>query len=391
MHSLRHLTVAFSIFATPFCLKAQPTSLSLGAFSNPILRNTEKAIRNFRGEVPWTVINASLADQKGDRWIASFEGLFRIPKTELEKNCFTGNCRHSPDDREAYFQHVEQTSGRIQVMQPVPAERFFHAYGLAEDGRGRIWVGSMQHGLHWFDGKTFRKPANPEILGSPFVRTLLYQKSAGLWVGTEKGLFQIPESELAKESPRLIPVSLNTKTGSIYSLQTEGNQLWLGCDSGLLQLNYGVLKRHIFKGLQVKSVLTEPGGKVWAGTENGLFEKSGEEFRAVENPGLAKARIKALHRAANGALWLAVWKEEQTQYQLYTRPANGGNDSWKPVQVTKTNDSAMPYFLQTDSQQRLWMGTNQGLYLVPVRLTGQKLEPQLFRSNYSTDPNQDGC
>jgi ligand-binding sensor domain-containing protein len=391
MRLLRHLAFTFSIFATPALLFSQSLPIT-SAFTSPVLKKKAGQGKIVRADVPWTVINASLSDRAGNRWIASFEGLYRLPKSTLETGCFSAKCGHNVDaDRAGYAQHVEQTSGRFQTMQPIANERFFHAYGLAEDAQGRVWVGSMQHGLRYFDGKTFRQAANPEILASPFVRTLHYQKTVGLWVGTEKGLYLISETELKKDQPSLRAVPLGEAMGSIYSMLGEGSRLWLASEEGLFEIENAQIKRHIFNGLPVRSLSMEPGGKIWVGTQKGLFEKTGDDFRAVNSLGLDKARVVAINRESNGTLWLAVWKEDQEVYQLFASQEKAGQRTWKAVEVTKTNEAAMPYFMQTDEQHRLWLGTNQGLFLAPRAQPTQKLQPTLFRSSFALDPKDDDC
>lgn len=391
MRHFRYLAFAFSIFATPVLLSAQALSFS-SSFSAPVVKKKSSQGKIVRANVPWTVINASLSDRAGNRWIASFEGLYRLPKTTLETGCFSAKCGHNIDaDRVGYAQHVEQTSGRFQTMQPVANERFFHAYGLAEDARGRIWVGSMQHGLRFYDGKTFRQPANPEVLSSPFVRTLYYQQAVGLWVGTEKGLYLISETELKKDQPSLRGIPLGTSLGSIYCMQGEAGRLWLGTGKGLIEIENAQVKRHIFNDLPVRSLSMEPDGKIWAGTDKGLYEKIGNDFQTVSASGLGNAQVKAITRESNGTIWLAIWKENQEIYQLYASQEKAGQRTWKAVEVTKTNEAAMPYFLQTDEQHRLWLGTNQGLFLAPKANPSQKLQPELFRASFSLDPKDDDC
>ena len=363
------------------------SGLSLGAFSKPLAvrKTTSKTIRK---EVPGSVVNASLLDQNGDRWIASFEGLYRIRKVHMANTCLAGSCRHSIENRGGYFQHIEETSGRLQHMEPFPGELFYHPYGLAEDEKGRIWVGSMQHGLSWYDGKSFHHLPNQEILKSAFVRTLFFRKGIGLWIGTEKGLFFISAMELQKAKPGFQQVSAGEKMGALLSIQPhpEGG-VWLGTDSGLLHWVNGKIQKQWFPGLRITSLLSEGSGKCWVGTEKGLFTQEGAEFRSVLSQGLDRSLVCAISRDSNGNLWVASRPENQKVYQLSVFQ----NAAWRKVEVTKTNEEVMPQFLQPDANNRIWMGTSQGLFLIQHRNKAGKLQPEIFRSSFSLDPKDDDC
>ncbi len=137
---------------------------------------------------------------------------------------------------------------------------------LAEDARGRLWVGTGD-GVSMWDGGHLTPV---EFTGAPYrrkIRALHAGRDGSVWVGTAQGLYRFRQGE---------------------------TNAWLPAD-GLPHEN-------------VCATLEDRQGRVWIGMDGGglarVIERGFERFD--EARGLSSLRVWALHEDHEGALWIGT-------------------------------------------------------------------------------------
>ena len=162
-----------------------------------------------------------------------------------------------------------------------------HARQLHEDPSGRLWV-ATEDGLSRHDPvtdsfRTVRADGSPGALAASTIWTLADAPGGRLWVGTYTGglaLFD-PGRGRVVEAYRHDPADAGTLSSDVVTLvhpsRSEAGVVWVGTyDGGLnrLEVATGRVERWTradgLPGLSVKSLLEDPHGRLWVGTDAGL-------------------------------------------------------------------------------------------------------------------------
>jgi len=196
------------------------------------------------------------------------------------------------------------------------------------DASGKIWVGTSNSGLYWFNPQTEEFTSVNRIY--PNLKTLskdivaIYaDRNADMYVGTSKGLLKFSlqgksyeVKDISKQYNKQLKRSDN-RVGVVYH-DTKDN-LWIGTGSGLVVSHKG---RYLFLGSgREKSLLThseifgiteDKYGNVWVGTADGLnqVQVSGDKLvvseRLNEEAGLFNDTIYGVLSDKSANLWLAT-------------------------------------------------------------------------------------
>ena len=135
------------------------------------------------------------------------------------------------------------------------------------------------------------------------VQTIQQTASGHLWIGTTGGAVRF-------DGAHFTPVPADTE-GSVFSMlaATDGT-LWLGTEgSGLLHLHDDVVTPlSTAQGLTdgfVRTILEDRRGRIWVGTDNGLFWIDGHRARQVDTSRLTPTlSVHALLQDAAGRIWV---------------------------------------------------------------------------------------
>ena len=218
------------------------------------------------------------------------------------------------------------------------------------DPAGHLWAGTSGEGLFHFRGGSFARAPGSEAVASRSVRSLVEDADGTLWVGTETGLFRIGPGA----APPL-PAESGLASDAILSLAADASGIWIGTESsGLKHLVAGTVTTYNrLAGLphdRVWSLAFDHDGNLWIGTDGGGLARfvRGVLTTFDSHDGLANDFVWAIREDREGSLWIG------TNGGGLTRMRNG-------VVRTLTMREGLPsdfvWSVLLDHAGGLWVGT----------------------------------
>jgi ligand-binding sensor domain-containing protein/two-component sensor histidine kinase len=226
---------------------------------------------------------------------------------------------------------------------------------LAQTADGSLWIGT-KGGLVRFDGVQFQsydRESLPDGVEHG-VNALLVASDGDLLIGTEGGgliRYRNRRFERCSASDGQKGIFIRT----IY--QDRKGKIWVGSDQGLFRLDGDTLLRigntPALRALFVRSILEDREGHLWVGGTQLLEFDGGKLMREYPLPnGPARSVIVAMLRDRNGTLWVGMLSG------LYRMEKDG--------RLTRAfGISCAIDALKQSSNATLWVGTvGQGLYYI---------------------------
>lgn len=173
------------------------------------------------------------------------------------------------------------------------------AWSFATDGP-RLMIGTNAGVAVVEDGKA-RTYIRPESLPYPVAYSLLRDKAGQLWVGTFSGLARFkPDGRADRTLPEFAKIQIN-------GLAEDGSgAVWAATGRGLFRIDGDHVQHYgASQGLPengVRFLLNARDGQFWVGTEEGLFERQGDTFKAIRPEGLEDAFVTSLLELGSGRL-----------------------------------------------------------------------------------------
>lgn len=253
-------------------------------------------------------------------------------------------------------------------------------YSILQDDYGFIWIGTNGSGLYRYDGidyKSYKHIINdPTSISSSQVNCSYLDSRNRLWVGTEVGL-NLYDRE--KDQFKRIPVvSANMQDGPIMPISAlkednDGNLLIGSFRFGMFKMNldnFEVEKVTVNKAddsdlLVVRAIQTDSNGKIYAGTNMGLYvmdDKTGvlERF-GIWNKGESKSievSVRSLLVDDANNIWVGTFYDGLYKVKI------GNSSIGEPSVIEKYAFSTHPFFtLMALPDGTLMCGTeNDGLF-----------------------------
>jgi ligand-binding sensor domain-containing protein/two-component sensor histidine kinase len=181
-------------------------------------------------------------------------------------------------------------------------------YGMCEDNRGYIWLGTRGGGVCRFDGKSFVSFTEEDGLVNNYLRCIYQDKKNNLWFGTDEGLSKFDGkkftnySETQGLSSRMInDVCENSK-----------EQICIATDEGIILFDgkkiIAYTKKDGLADNKVHCVYTDKQNRLWIGTENGASCFDGTHFiNYTTNNGLSANIVSGITEDDAGNIWFATY------------------------------------------------------------------------------------
>jgi diguanylate cyclase (GGDEF)-like protein len=205
---------------------------------------------------------------------------------------------------------------------------------MIQDHQGFIWMGTYS-GLYRYDGYQYQhfqhQANNPNSFPHDSVTSLIEDQQHRLWIGTSNGL-------------------------TLFESETNTFKTYLpSADQGDPQQNR-----------QIRKIVSDGKNGLWLATRQGLqhFDPDTGKFRIYQHDStqadsLASDNVDTLVLDQQGGLWLAIWPGG-----IDYLPA--GSFQFQHYQINAPNNSPLAKNIRAlfvDSRQRLWMGTEAGIFL----------------------------
>lgn len=251
-----------------------------------------------------------------------------------------------------------------QVQQGLPQATIF---SIQQSKDGYIWLGSPG-GLIRFDGIRFiTVPGQP--LKDLWVKQFCEAQDGGFWMATDgAGLVHLHEGEVEQFGPAQ---GLPSNDVRCVLLDRQG-QLWAGTADGLVAWSRHPVVYRTAQGLagdSVRAICESADGKLWIGGDgNQLSVWDGGHFQKQSLPGLpAHGSVLALHGDEDGTIWVGTTDG-------LARVANGEVRLFTAAEGLASNAVLC---LAGGRSHTLWVGTKEGFsrVLPATGAGGQAADP----------------
>lgn len=212
---------------------------------------------------------------------------------------------------------------------------------------GYIWLGSFS-GLSRYDGEDFHLFLTGDGLNANNINDIEADADGVLWVGTSAGLCRLIDPDRF----RCLDLAEGEAT-QVNALNSAAEGLWVASDKGLFQVHREHARRVELPGTSAPvtfSIVTDERERVWVGTDAGLFVGESGVFERVDLPGPAEPVVTAL-AAGDGVIWAG------TGQGLLNITDDGARAMSEPAWLFELDFS----HLLMDRAGRLWGATASGL------------------------------
>ncbi|WLT32415.1 two-component regulator propeller domain-containing protein [Geothrix sp. PMB-07] len=279
-------------------------------------------------------VNAVLVDRRGQLWVGT-EG--------------AGLNRGTPRGERLAFERIRASIGQPGALQDEVITTLY------EDREGRLWAGSYMGGLIRIEQKA---PAGPprfthykndpkraDSMASNFVECILQDRRGRLWVGTvDGGLHQFHPDKGTFTRVALAPKG-EPGTNSVYSMVEDAfGTLWLGTLEGVLRFRPDTGEVRAYRANGRPGSLSHPNafalhlsptGVLWIGTNGGGLcrtvippwqgpEPTFAHFGTAD--GLPSNVVESILEDRHGTLWLST---SRALCAFDPEPGRGRNLGWQ--------------------------------------------------------------
>jgi PAS domain S-box-containing protein len=231
-------------------------------------------------------------DPKGNLWVYSLDGVFRVAGTKLDLLAAKMLIRCISADREGNL-WIGTNGDGLMRFKDRPIRMFTKADGLPNNipmtvlsrRDGSLWVGNNCGGLSVFHGQRFKTYDEREGLANSCVWALAEDNSGELWVGTwGGGLFRFADGHFVQFSLRQ---GLPDRVVRAIRVAHDGS-LWIATEDGLSHMVNGQFHNYTtadgLSSNRVVSVYQDRHGTILVGTSRGINRMTGDRFVPVSSP-----------------------------------------------------------------------------------------------------------
>lgn len=246
---------------------------------------------------------------------------------------------------------------------------------ITEDSGHSIWIGTNGGGVNHYDPKTdsfryhfIRTGAAASNLENDIKAIYIDEEADMVYVGAHAGGLNIIDSRTGKV--RHCPSKEESSNPlDVYAItRADESRLFIGTLSGLKSYD---TRRHIFSDIdtlcngkpvkvqKIKSLMSDTGGKLWIGGDDGLIclKETSEGMQECRLPFPSETFedrfVQSLFKSSSGLIWIA------TRKGLYSYDERENDISRYSMRDGLPSDIISG--IEEDSHGRLWISTSNGL------------------------------
>ncbi len=272
---------------------------------------------------------------------------------------------------------------------------------ITQDKEGNMWFGSFSSGVSKYRNDLFVNINERQGLASNSVFSFLKDSKNNMWIGTWGGGVSKLNYDAWQNKDTISIENYTNKDGlpynNIWSMcEDKKGNIWFGTSaSGVSVYDGKNFKNYFLKdglhGLRIQCVLADKKGNVWLANENGVDKYDGEKFTFYgEGQGFSSQGVSCIYEDNTGTLWFGspdkiikydgklfttilrpegfphikniikdkfglIWFSTDAGIVVYTGRA------FKTISVTDGLSSNTIYYVKSDADGNLWIGTNNGI------------------------------
>lgn len=298
-------------------------------------------------------IHSILQDKKGWMWFGTSQGACRFDgyKFTVFKN--------DPDD---------STSLRGNLVR-----------AIFQDSKGQLWIGTENGGLNKFnrEKENFSHVfgSGPQaLLKDVSVTSIQEDKSGNLLVGTETNLYVIKDEKVYAE---IRPSNLTSFSDYFRVLRTDpSGRIWIGTNHGLFVYDFKTNRAEKIRFPQGSSaneeiweILIDDDGTAWIGTySNGAFVVSLSTLEArhiaIDPDNERSNTVRSISKDKNGKYWIGTRGGLYVYEKLKGATAFYYHEEREPKSLVNNSIQCIVHDLKGD----VWIGTRNGInFLIEER------------------------
>jgi PAS domain S-box-containing protein len=309
-------------------------------------------------------INVSVQTRDGYIWLGSTAGLLRFDGVSFKA---VGTDTESTRIPETVTVLCESSDGSLWIgtaygglrrLKGGVVRRYGAKEGLPEpqikvvfeSRAGNLWVGTA-YGLFRLVGGAFV----PVPLDQSFVTAIAEDSRGRIWVGTQKGVRIVDDARGA-----LLDSLTAANNGLVDGVTTalfadRQGTVWIGTANGLARWSNGMLTTiHRSDGLiddRVSAICEDQDGSLWVGTHGGLSRLSGGHWASIgATDGLSHNQVNSIAEDREGNLWVGTMQGlnrfRDVNITAYTTREGLSNDYL--TGVVQTREGSL-YFMSSPS------------------------------------------
>ena len=251
---------------------------------------------------------------------------------------------------------------------------------IGKDRAGLIWLGTLDGGVNYVDpdGRMFKHYTIPMVddqIRSQVILALSEDASGNILAGVKGlgfGIYDIGQNKYTPFTQSKSYKNLPPEINSVKCFANINGEMWLGTRFHGVMINhpqqgtYSQLTDEGNTAFDINSICPAPDGKVWIGTETGLYVTEADADKRnyyLANPinELSGIRINHVLCSNNGWIWVAT-----AENGIFSVMYKDNSYRLKHYSFNKQNSpSDLIYNLYEDSKGNLWAGSigNGPLYL----------------------------
>ena len=256
---------------------------SFNLFSNDWLSSMTSTFWKYNTDFP---VNNALdieQDYNGYLWIASYEGLIRFDGVDFK--VFRNGKGGYPSD-----------TARV----------------LLKGSDKKLWIGTNADGLILMDNYNFIQYDRESGLPDLSIRSLSYDKSGNLWVGTTKGILLIPSADFSLPGKKtflknsIINNIFPDNHGHLYAVTNEG-EIFVYRSGSFIRHNITKNTEEVL----YTAVYSDSKHRKWYGTVSGnIYMQTPEETKEINTKGIFS--VKGFVETSDSQIWF--WSEAGIGY-----------------------------------------------------------------------------
>lgn len=283
---------------------------------------------------------------------------------------------YSLDSNYQLIRHYAPTSiGGARKPDEVPAT----ILTIAEDPKGRLWVGSYTDGCGWFDPKTGKYHRTDFSYGNAqSVFGICVDYLGRLWIGTNGDGVKCYDTETGKLTPySAIHLNKNILSNNYIQemkMSSDKKVLFIGTSTGLCALDIPsgswtkVLGTNEIISRELINSICQTNDEIWAATAKGLYNYNLKTFtlrKYTDKDGLPDTHIAAVDVDNQGVLWIST-----SNGLCRFNPKNGKMKSFFVSDGLQGNEYSGGVSFHDPSTDLLFFGGTSGVsYFCPPKTT----------------------